>query len=279
MSCSAKYNNSIESVKQKIKETNTKEKIEYKKICEYCKNEFTFQVCIPISEKTQKQIDKRRFCNTSCSAKWRNLHLDKTKIFSDDFKRKISESQKLNYQKNPERRKISSETMKKTNAKYNFHTDEILKKQSETIKNKILTGKWTPNITNSWCHGTTDYIIDDQTYKFRSSWEAVFFILNKDNKNLYYELIRIPYEYKNDVHTYIIDFVDKQNKKIYEIGPKSKLNHEKNKIKFEYANKWAIENGYEFEIINENWFYKNAKNVDYNQFPELKNKMKQFLEK
>lgn len=149
-------------------------------------------------------------------------------------------------------------------------TDEIREKLSNTLKSKILNGSFTPNITNRWTH----FNIKINGKKFRSSWEAVFWLLNKNCK---YEKIRISYYYKNKMYIYIVDFVDYKNKILYEIKPKSLLNDEKNIIKQNAAQEWANNNKYNYVIISDDWFKNNAKKIKYCKYPELKKYMKQFI--
>lgn len=89
------------------------------------------------------------------------------------------------------------------------------------------------------------------------------------NQHLEYEKLVIQYEYKNSWHNYITDFVDHKNKIFYEIKPDSNLIIGKNKVKFEYANKWAIDNNYQFKIISNIWFKEN-----FNKYSNLLNNQK-----
>jgi hypothetical protein len=123
-------------------------------------------------------------------------------------------------------------------------------KISSKINKRILEGKFTPNITNSWAKSKVRVEINNEIKFVRSSWEAYFYILNP---NLYYELIRIPYfdlkskKYKN----YITDFCDQEKKIIYEIKPKSKI--PENKQKIDSAKEWCKNNSYTYNIITQEW--------------------------
>jgi len=147
-----------------------------------------------------------------------------------------------------------------------------IKKQSEAIKLKIKNGEFTPCVTNSWCRSR----IEIYNIPFRSCWEAVFYILNP---NLEYEKIRIPYIDDNKIEKiYITDFVNNDDKIIYEIKPKSVRNTTKNILKEKAAIKWCIDNGYQYICISDEYFLENAHKIDYNIFdPKLKKSMKQFL--
>jgi hypothetical protein len=149
-----------------------------------------------------------------------------------------------------------------------FNTDDgkkqirnSAKKQSKILKEKIKNGKFTPNITNSWTHWNATVIIGDKKYKFRSSWEASFFVCNKNYK---YETLRIPYiDGKGESRTYVGDFYDTENKVLYEIKPRSVF--KKQHIKINGAIQYCQKNDIKFIWINE----KNILNyVDKNMFSE-----------
>jgi len=148
------------------------------------------------------------------------------------------------------------------------------KKISETMKTKILAGTFTPCITNSWTRWTAAVCIDGKNKKFRSFWEATFYLLTP---GLEFEKIRIPYILDNQSHSYIVDFVDEKNKILYEIKPKSTKDSELNQLKFQYATTWAKDNGYSFVVISDDWFRNNVNRLDFNEHPQLYNSMKQFL--
>ena len=97
--------------------------------------------------------------------------------------------------------------------KYKGNRKELTKKQSITLRNKIIKGEYTPKSENRLCHSKLEY----KGKKYRSSWEIVFHYLNP---NMLYEKIRIPYKLKNgEEHTYISDFYDETTNTIYEIKP------------------------------------------------------------
>jgi hypothetical protein len=111
------------------------------------------------------------------------------------------------------------------------------------MREKIKNGEFTPNITNSWTHWDAKIKIDGKIKKFRSSWEACFYICNS---NLKYEMLRIPYGDK----IYIADFYDEKNRILYELKPRASYNTQIKKITeiIEYCK----ENGIIFKWINEN---------------------------
>jgi hypothetical protein len=123
-------------------------------------------------------------------------------------------------------------------------------KLSIKIKDKILSGEFTPCVTNSWAKSRT-YIND---IPFRSTWEAYFYLLNSD---LNYEYTRIQYIFDNKNKIYITDFTDSINNIIYEIKPDSEIATDINQAKFEAINRWCIENNYRFVLISNEWFKMN----------------------
>jgi hypothetical protein len=149
------------------------------------------------------------------------------------------------------------------------------KKTSETMIRNIQEGKFTPCITNSWTKWEA-FSVDSfgNIKKFRSTWEAVFYLLNP---KLEYESVRILYEIEGKTKNYIVDFKDAENKILYEIKPDDQSNTEANKIKEKAALKWCEDNGYTYTKITNSWFKENANRIDYEQNPQLKSPMKQFL--
>ena len=111
--------------------------------------------------------------------------------------------------------------------KHNIFTQEYRENHSTILKNKILSGKFTPNTNNKH---TKKHIIC-KGIKFRSSWESIFYYFNQQ---LEYETVRIPYIDENGLtRIYIVDFYDPVSKTLYEIKPKehSKKYNTEHKIK------------------------------------------------
>lgn len=162
---------------------------------------------------------------------------------------------------------IRTHTSSAFREKYKHIYDLSRAKQSKTMKEKILKGEFTPPITNSWTHWNVCINVDGNLKKFRSSWEAAYWL---KNRHLEYEKIRIPYE-SNDgkQKVYIVDFVDHNSRKLIEIKPNSLL--EKNKIKIGTALKWCDQFGYNFEIVGDDWFKQNITEHDVQTYPEIKN--------
>lgn len=145
------------------------------------------------------------------------------------------------------------------NTKYHSKEDRdrILKKQSDTMKELISSGKFTPNITNSWAKSRCKVL--DKT--FRSSWEAMFYLVNQ---NLEYEKIRIPYTYNGIKHYYITDFQDFTNKIIYEIKPKVNLDSNLVIEKENAAKEWCDINKWSYVFISEDWIDDNIITIKSN---------------
>lgn len=156
-------------------------------------------------------------------------------------------------------------------------------KQSLTMKKKILTGEFTPCITNSWSHSLISINIirnDNQMeIKLRSSWEAYFQIFNP---KFIYEKIRIPYIFEGIQHNYIVDFLDEENDILYEIKPECNIDTSGVVAKRVAAIDWCDKNGYRYEIITNEWFQNNYKEELLSGQPEeikLRKRLKQFLKK
>jgi hypothetical protein len=151
------------------------------------------------------------------------------------------------------------------------------KKQSNTIKEKIAKGEFTPCVTNSWANSKCKLEIRGFNKKYRSTWEAVFQILNPQCE---YEILRVQYisPVDNDWHNYIVDFIDILNKNVYEIKPKSLNNTPINEAKRKALIEWCKINNYTYNEINDVWFRNNASLIDYSKYDEkIQHGMKQFL--
>jgi len=115
------------------------------------------------------------------------------------------------------------------------------------IKKSILEGKFTPQVTNSWCHSRRKVILEDRTVNVRSSWEEKFLL---KNPTFLYEKTRIPYiDVNGNERIYIVDFTDLLGN-IYEIKPASKIGENSEKIKA--AKEYANVNNVKFFLITEN---------------------------
>jgi hypothetical protein len=133
-----------------------------------------------------------------------------------------------------------------------FSDPKVKAKQSNSIRKSIASGKFVPNVMNSLTHTSVDLIESGVKKKFRSSWEALFYVIRKDD-NLTFETKVIPYVSKEGKNrSYIVDFEDAERRILYEVKPASKCEDERNTVKFEAAKIWCAANDYTFEIVTEN---------------------------
>jgi len=119
------------------------------------------------------------------------------------------------------------------------------KKSSDSQKKNILDGTFSPQ-NNYRTKRRIDIPFNNKTYYFRSSWEVCFFI---SNPKLEYESIRIQYVTENERKIYIPDFIDLENKILYELKPKRQYIAQIDKM--DGAIKWCLENDYKFIWVNE----------------------------
>lgn len=152
-------------------------------------------------------------------------------------------------------------------------SEESRAKQSNNLKQLISKGIFSPCVTNSWANSRI--YLDKQA--FRSTWEAYFYLFNKNilNKSLQYETLIIPYLFENKERNYIVDFIDTEDKIVYEVKPDGMKEEQKNIKKAEALIKWCEENDYIFKYIDEFWIKENFKvELIYNiQDEEYRNKM------
>jgi very-short-patch-repair endonuclease len=83
------------------------------------------------------------------------------------------------------------------------------------------------------------------------------------------------------IHNYIVDFVDKKQKILYEIKPDSEKDKKLNQVKREFVLEWCKKNNFSYIIIGDEWFkknFKNHKNLIFKQkdSKNLLKKLKQF---
>lgn len=148
--------------------------------------------------------------------------------FSDDKKQEISEKLSLA-------------------GKTRYESDAVRKSQSDEVKSRILSGKFTPKTTN---RRTDRSKLKKHGISFRSSWEIKFYeMMLAKGIELDYETIRIPYTKGAVSHVYIPDFVDEENKIIYEVKPSTLI--ESVYDKEHAAIIWCKEHGYEYKYITE----------------------------
>jgi hypothetical protein len=125
-----------------------------------------------------------------------------------------------------------------------IYTDAEKSTASEKMKDLIYTGLFTPNVMNSLTRKTILF----EGKKYRSSWEVIFAY---HHKNCQYETLRLRYDLNQKSKIYIVDFVDHENKTIFEIKPKCKMREMKNKAKAVALMAWCEENSYQSRFIDE----------------------------
>lgn len=129
-------------------------------------------------------------------------------------------------------------------------SEEYRKKTSERMKDKIANGEFTPVVTNSWARSRT--IVGN--LKFRSSWEAAFWICNQSYE---YEKVRIPYTFQGNRRNYIVDFFDPETNTLYEIKPDSNREHLDVLAKEQAAIDFCNAKLYNYKIVGNSWFFEN----------------------
>jgi hypothetical protein len=217
------------------------------------------------------------FCSMSCRAKI----LSVGRSWSEINKRKQSLN-KLEYYKSDKgliHKQRMSENRQGENNPVHKQSIETRQKMSinnsEKMKLHILNGTFTPPVTNSWAKSRC--VLPNCELKFRSTWEACFFILNKDFVE--YEKLRIPYIDELGRHKiYIVDFIDRQNNKVYEIKPTNLKSNIRNILKEDALISWCKTHDYTYISINDEYFRENASKIDYSNLDtKIKRGMKQFL--
>lgn len=244
---------------------------------EFICNDYSCKICggdVEIMMQNGLPIAKQT-CSKECGDKLggqKRVGLKKSQEVKDTLSRKRKQYYKT--EAGQKHRQMLSDTRKgdaNPTHKQSAETKERMSiNQSIRMKKLIAEGKWTPNITNSWCKSRT--VIDNKP--FRSSWEAAFYTVNK---HLEYETVRVPYIFENKERTYIVDFVDREAKIIYEVKPDSEVNTPINKAKLKAAIKWCANNGYKLITISDQWFRDNYNKLDFVEYPFLESKMKQFV--
>lgn len=131
--------------------------------------------------------------------------------------------------------------------------------RSKLMKEKILSGKFTPNSNNRNTHWESFY----KGKKYRSSWEALYQYIDNDAE---YETLRITYNFNNRSYIYIIDFVNHKTKTVIEVKPKELLNDAKTEKKILAAKQWCIENNYKLIIADREYLLSHKSPSDFNEF-------------
>lgn len=132
-------------------------------------------------------------------------------------------------------------------------------KISKSLKSKILNSNYVPKSSNRFKHQKLFFL----GKTFRSSWEFLFYILNKDSLDLEFETKKIKYFdiEKNKERIYILDFYDKKTETYFEIKPIDLLNSLNFYSKKEGVYKAIDSTNKNFLVISEFYFFSNFKNL------------------
>jgi hypothetical protein len=158
--------------------------------------------------------------------------------------------------------KIGSKNLGSGNGMYGVKLSDLDKKiKSEIMKQKILSGEFTPNSNNRNTHWESTF--NNNTY--RSSWEALYQYFNQDAE---YEKLRIEYNINNTAKIYIVDFVDHVNKQVIEVKPRELCAGKKFQAKLTALTTWAKLNKYTLIIADKEWLQSQDNNIDYTKFDD-----------
>lgn len=158
---------------------------------------------------------------------------------SEETKAKIVESNKKTW--TPEKKLLQVEKNK---------ANGVYERSSKKIKQKILTGQYTPKTQNRLTHKRLDSKLTG-IKKYRSNWEVKF---HEANPHLLYEHLRIPYLFNNTEKVYIVDFWDPFVRLAIEVKPSSMTESPQNKAKAIALKEWCFNNNATCKIITEKDF-------------------------
>jgi len=160
------------------------------------------------------------------------------------------------------KRKISEANRGEGNGMFGKnYTKEEKQHRSKIMKEKILSGAFTPNSNNRNTHWEANYC----GKLYRSSWEAWYQYLNPVAE---YEKLRIVYESAGEEKIYIVDFVDHTTKVVVEVKPLELTNTKMFKLKWIALCHWAELNDYKPLLVTKEWLKTNTTEIDYNMFDE-----------
>lgn len=128
-----------------------------------------------------------------------------------------------------------------------INDEEYRKRHSLKMKEKILTGEFTPNSGNRRTHFAVKY----NSRSYRSSWEAAFHAICP---NFEYESLRIKYRYSGKDCIYIVDFYDPVSKVAVEVKPYELLDDPKTIAKLSALLDWCCINNAEMRIASQDFF-------------------------
>lgn len=214
------------------------------KYCAYCDN--------PVKKRV------RDYCSSKCQVSHQHITMtdEKKSQWRKNLKNRIPWNKGMTIppeehpsRKNPEKWKAANKRLSvarigENNPMYGKnHTDQYKLDASERVKGRIESGEFTPNTNNR----NTHFDVTLNGIKYRSSWEAAF---HSVNKHLEFEKCRIRYIDNNEnSRIYIVDFVDRINKVLYEVRPSSL--YDSNSHKTIGALKWCKNNNYTYIHVDD----------------------------
>lgn len=214
-----------------------------------------FDMLYNIDPNIRREYEKKCRAKTSQNGgeACQKLHREKivkNNLFSTGIpfqKGNISWNKGLTKENNASLRKLSESRKGQGNPMYGFKmTEEQKQQKSKLMKEKILSGKFTPKSNNRNTHW--DALFNGR--KYSSSWEALF---HSRHPRALYEELRISYNYMNEEFVYIDDFVDHHNMTVAEVKPKELCSDLKTQAKLNALKKWAIENSYKFILVDKKY--------------------------
>jgi hypothetical protein len=178
------------------------------------------------------------------------------------------------YSHSPEtKEKISVANTGAKNGMYGtMMTAEQKEYRSNLMKEKILSGEFTPNSNNRNTHWNSYY----RNKKYRSSWESLYQYFDPDAE---YETLRIPYVFECKEHIYIVDFVNHKTKTAIEVKPRELFNDQKTQTKISTAEEWCNANGYNLVLADKEYFITRPMPDDLTEFDtKTQNKIRKLYE-
>lgn len=133
------------------------------------------------------------------------------------------------------------------------------KHNSELMRQRILSGEFTPNSNNRNTHWESSCC----GKKYRSSWEALYHYFYPEAE---YEQLRLTYEIDSVTKIYIVDFIDHTRKVVCEVKPAELLDTPVMRCKLEALCEWGVNNGYRVDIFGLNEIIAHDEPADYDKF-------------
>jgi hypothetical protein len=158
---------------------------------------------------------------------------------SEETKARIVETNKKTW--TPEKKSLLVEKNK---------ADGVYERSSQKMKQKILSGEFTPRTQNRLTHKRLHSEITG-IKKYRSNWEVKY---HEAYPHLLYEYLRIPYVFNNVQHIYIVDFWDPDKRTAIEIKPFSMAQSPRNIAKEDALREWCKTNNAFCMLVTEKEF-------------------------